>query len=103
ILKALQQFIRQRNQEGSVKFRLVLHVGKITSGGSGSMGEESLMGLDVNYAFRMEKLAAGLKTDLLFSQAAKSALGDLIPFESVGMHALEGFDHTDPPEFFTLA
>ncbi|MEO1282420.1 MAG: adenylate/guanylate cyclase domain-containing protein [Pseudomonadota bacterium] len=103
ILKALQQFIRQGNQEGALKFRLALHLGKITAGGSGSMGEESLMGLDVNYAFRMEKLAAGLNKQLLFSSAAKSALGDLLPLSSVGTHALEGFDHAEPPEFFALS
>ncbi|MEO1205424.1 MAG: adenylate/guanylate cyclase domain-containing protein [Pseudomonadota bacterium] len=103
ILKALQQFVRLGQQDGALKFRLAIHLGKITAGGSGSMGEESLMGLDVNYVFRMEKLAASLNTQLLFSSTAKAALADLVPLTSVGSHALEGFDHANPPEFFALS
>lgn len=104
ILKALQQFVRLTKQQGSPRFRLAIHQGKITAGGSGSMGEESLMGLDVNYVFRMEKLAASLKCNLLFSETARSAVVDLLPLKSVGSHALDGFDHAaNPPTFYTLA
>lgn len=102
VLKALQRFMRMRQQDGALPFRLAIHQGRITSGGSGSLGEESLLGLDVNYVFRMEKLAAQLRTWLLFSETATQALGDLLPLKSLGAHPLEGFDHTQPSEFFTL-
>lgn len=103
VLKALQGFTRLKQQPAALDFRLALHLGKITSGGSGSMGEESLMGLDVNYVFRMEKLAASLRRDFLFSETAQAAFGDLLPVDSVGRHALDGFDHSTPPEFFSLS
>lgn len=102
VLKGLQRFMRMRQQQGALPFRLALHQGRITSGGSGSLGEESLLGLDVNYVFRMEKLAAQLQAWLLFSQTAKDALGDLLPLKCVGTHALEGFEHTQPNQFYTL-
>lgn len=102
ILKALQRFMRMRQQEDALPFRLALHQGRITSGGSGSLGEESLLGLDVNYVFRMEKLAAQLQTWLLFSDTAQEALSDLLPLKSVGSHALDGFDPGQPGHFYTV-
>src|SRR4029453_14785822 len=42
------------------RFRFVVHFGLVAIGGVASMGEESLMGIEVNFAFRLEKLAAAL-------------------------------------------
>src|SRR5207249_5085125 len=38
-------------------FRVVAHYGKVLAGGGASLGEESLMGNEVNFVFRLEKLA----------------------------------------------
>ncbi len=56
------------------------------------MGEESLMGKDVNFVFRMEKLAASLGILLLTSATGKSKLESLMKCEPAGVHELKGFE-----------
>ena len=56
------------------------------------MGEESLMGKEVNFVFRMEKLAGSLGIAVLTSAAGKSKLGSLIKSEAAGAHELKGFE-----------
>ena len=80
------------------RFRLVLHFGLVVIGGMPSMGEESLMGKEVNFVFRMEKLAGSLKMPMLTSAAGKSKLESLIKCESAGTHELKGFEGNH--EFF---
>jgi class 3 adenylate cyclase len=53
------------------------------------MGEESLMGKDVNFVFRMEKLAGSLGIPLLISAAGKLRLESLIKCEPAGDHELK--------------
>jgi adenylate cyclase len=81
-------------------FRLVLHYGLVSSGGIRSMGEESLIGKEVIFVFRMEKLAGSLGIDLLASEAAQKKLGELLPAQPAGQHELKGFDGRF--EFFRL-
>src|SRR6266446_1926682 len=71
--------VQARNEP---RFRLALHFGFVAVGGMPSMGEESLMGKEVNFVFRMEKLAGSLGIFVLTSAAGKSKLGKLITAES---------------------
>lgn len=87
-------------QKTEPRFRLVLHCGLVSSGGLRSMGEESLIGKEVIFVFRMEKLAGSLGVHLLASAAAQKKLGDAMPSQSAGNHELKGFDGTH--EFFKL-
>jgi adenylate cyclase len=80
------------------RFRLVLHHGLVSSGGLRSMGEESLMGKEVIFVFRMEKLAGSLGLPLLASAAARTKLGPARACEPAGSHELKGFEGTF--EFF---
>lgn len=80
------------------RFRLALHFGLVAIGGMPAMGEESLMGKDVNFVFRMEKLAGSLGIGLLTSAAANDRLGALLPGTPKGSHPLKGFEGTH--EFF---
>jgi class 3 adenylate cyclase len=64
----------------------------VAIGGVPSMGEESLMGKDVNFVFRMEKLAGSLGISLLTSAAGNDKLGSLITSSPVGGHELKGFE-----------
>jgi class 3 adenylate cyclase len=66
-LKALQE-------QGTPRFRVVVHQGKVFVGGGGSMGEESLMGNEVNFVFRMEKLAGSAGQARLMSAQAAAAI-----------------------------
>jgi adenylate cyclase len=74
------------------RFRLALHYGPVAIGGVPSMGEESLMGKDVNFVFRMEKLAGSLGRSLLTSAAANAKLAPFIQIEPAGNHELKGFE-----------
>jgi len=74
------------------RFRVVVHHGDVSMGGAASMGEESLSGPEVNFVFRMEKLAGGLKQLTLMSEFAGVRLGDRLPAEPAGRHALSGFE-----------
>jgi adenylate cyclase len=74
------------------RFRLVLHYGLVSSGGLRSMGEESLIGKEVIFVFRMEKLAGSLGIHLMASAPAQMKLGPAVPAQPAGSHQLKGFD-----------
>ena len=57
-----------------------------------SMGEESLIGKEVIFVFRMEKLAGSLGIHLMASAAAKAKLEPLLTCNSAGLHQLKGFE-----------
>ena len=79
-------------QKNEPRFRLVLHYGMVSSGGMRSMGEESLIGKEVIFVFRMEKMAGSLGILLMASEAAKAKLESLMKCESAGRHPLKGFE-----------
>ena len=92
--------LKQAQAKGEPRFRLALHFGLVAIGGVPSMGEESLIGKDVNFVFRMEKFAASLGILLLTSAAGKGKLGSLTKCEPVGAHELKGFEGKH--EFFSV-
>ena len=79
-------------QKNEPRFRLVLHYGLVSSGGLRAMGEESLIGKEVIFVFRMEKLAGSLGIHLLASAAAQKKLGALVACQPAGTHELKGFE-----------
>jgi adenylate cyclase len=89
-IHALQELQRRENP----KFRTVLHFGRVAIGGLVSMGEESLMGKEVNLVFRLEKLAGSLKEQSTVSAGANAKLGGFVHTRSLGNHRLKGFDDT---------
>jgi adenylate cyclase len=91
-LVAALDALRQLQAQGEPPFRLVLHCGQVVMGGMASMGEESLSGMDVNFVFRMEKLAATLQQTRLLSDAAARQLEAHLVTTPVGKHPLPGFD-----------
>src|SRR6266705_1707190 len=74
------------------EFRFVVHFRPVAIVGVSSMGEESLMGGEVNLIFRLEKLASSLGESCCLSEAAKIKLGQLIPVHSLGEIELKGFE-----------
>jgi adenylate cyclase len=88
IVSALKEFQRQ---EG-LPFRLVVHFGPVAIGGIASMGEESLMGGEVNLIFRLEKLASSLGETCCVSETANATLDGLVPTRSLGEFELKGFE-----------
>src|SRR5436190_11421272 len=73
-------------------FCFVVHFGPVAIGGVASMGEESLMGGEVNLIFRLEKLAGSLGEPRALTQAAQTRLGALISLRSLGEFDLKGFE-----------
>jgi adenylate cyclase len=84
--------LKELQQKQSLDFRIVIHWGPVAIGGIASMGEESLMGKEVNLIFRLEKLAGSLGELCGLSDAAHKKLEELIPSRSLGEFELKGFE-----------
>jgi len=93
VAAALEQFKAMRD-DLSFRFRIVLHVAEIILGGVGNTGEESLAGPEVNFAFRMEKVAGTNGISILLSEAAADSLGDRFPRGEPQSFPVPGFSGT---------
>jgi adenylate cyclase len=91
VVEALTAFHSLR-ESGAVKFRVVLHHGVVTFGGAVQFGEENMIGSELNYIFRLEKLASELGIPFCLSAQAQARLHTHLPIEPVaGEYALKGF------------
>ena len=88
VISALKEL--QRNE--SPAFRAVTHFGPVAIGGVASMGEESLMGREVNLIFRLEKLAGSLGEPCCLSETAHGKLHGLVATRLLGEFELKGFE-----------
>ncbi len=88
VIRALKELQRKQWPD----FRLVFHFGAVAIGGVASMGEESLMGGEVNLIFRLEKLAGSLGEPCGVSETAHKKLKGLVPTRSLGEFELKGFE-----------
>jgi len=95
LISALDQLKKLQSVQ-EPRFRVVLHHGQVFMGGAPSMGEESLSGPEVNFVFRMEKLAGTLKQPRLMSEAAAGKLGANLSGQAIGDHSLSGFEGVFP-------
>jgi adenylate cyclase len=84
--------LKQQQAKAHPRFRIVLHYGKVFVGGAASLGEESLLGNEVNFIFRMEKLAGSLGVSCLMSEAAQERMKSLYPPQDESRHSLTGFE-----------
>jgi adenylate cyclase len=91
-LAKMLEALRPLQAAGTPAFRLVLHHGLVTFGGAASLGEDSLSGPEVNFVFRMEKLAGQLGVPALFSAPAAAALATVLALTPRGEHPLPGFE-----------
>jgi class 3 adenylate cyclase len=88
VISALKELQRKEGPP----FRMVVHFGPVAIGGIASMGEESLMGGEVNLIFRLEKLASSLGEPCCVSETANATLDGLVPTRSLGEFELKGFE-----------
>jgi adenylate cyclase len=88
VLSALKELQRKEWPE----FRFVVHFGPVAIGGVASMGEESLMGGEVNLIFRLEKLAGSLGEPCCVSESANVKLNGLVETRPLGEFELKGFE-----------
>jgi adenylate cyclase len=86
--------LRKIQDTNPVKFRWVVHYGSITVDRALSQGQNSLIGPNVNFIFRMEKVAGGLGQSGVLSEPAAKNLGLIEKIPSLGAHPLSGFSGT---------
>jgi adenylate cyclase len=84
-LKALQA-------STTMQFRIVLHHGLVHQDGSLSAGEDNIIGPEVNFVFRMEKVCGALNQFCLLSDSAARQLEPFVKLTPQGSHALGGFE-----------
>lgn len=77
---------------GLPTFRWAIHHGAAVLDTGIGDGEENVLGAEVHFAFRMEKLAAMLRLHTLVSEAAASRLDRALPLADQGRHGLSGFE-----------
>jgi hypothetical protein len=61
-------------------------------GGAATMGEESLLGNEVNFVFRMEKVAGSVGAPRVMSEAAQAKMKVLCPSQGTVQKSVSGFD-----------
>jgi class 3 adenylate cyclase len=91
-MMAVISALKELQRKGSPQFRLVVHFGPVAIGGVASMGEESLMGGEVNLIFRLERLAGLLGELCCVSETAQENLRGLATARPLGEFELKGFD-----------
>jgi adenylate cyclase len=73
-------------------FRLAVHFGEVVFGAAPTRSESILPGNEVNYVFRMEKLAAQNEVTLCLSEPARAKMDGHLSMEPIpGDHSLKGF------------
>ena len=83
--------LRELQNGQDMKFRVVVHYGTVRVDSAVSAGEDNLIGPEVNFAFRMEKVCGGLGQFCLFSEPAAQHLQEFVEIFDEGAHALKGF------------
>jgi adenylate cyclase len=92
VVDALGAFHALR-EAGAVKFRVAVHYGLVTFGGAVQFGEESMIGPEVNFVFRLENLASDLGVTFCASEPANVHLsGHLRTVPVEGAHEFKGFE-----------
>ena len=86
-------------KKASLPFRWILHHANLQLGVS-RFGNDSLIGKEINFTYRMEKIAGGLNLTRMLSRPAMEALGDSVATRSVGTHPIKGFEGSY--EFFAV-
>ena len=84
--------LRRLQDEARPAFRMVLHHGRVTIGGTALGEQERVSGLAVHFAFRMERLAAKLSMPRVLSAAAAERLSGRLAGQTLGRHVISGFD-----------
>ncbi len=77
-------------QDRRPHFRIVLHYGRAVRAGVPTLSEDNLHGSEVNFAYRMEKVAARLGEKVLFSEPATQRLN--LRTHQVTESPVRGFD-----------
>jgi len=87
--------LREAHTASPVPFRVVLHFGTTSFGRAANPGESIMTGDEVNFVFRLEKLASASKISFCVSDAAQTHLAGLAQLEPIGAEQeLKGYSGT---------
>ena len=92
--------LKKVQTSGQLEFRVVAHHGRVYMGGLATLGGERLYGPEVNFIFRMERLASSLRQPCLLSEPARTQIQSSFPTTALGLHTVQGFDGELP--FFSF-
>lgn len=84
--------LKKIQDAGKLDFRVALHYGEVSVGGMPTNSEESLLGPEVHFIFRVEKVAAALGARRCVTEAAAARLREWLTLEELGEHRVPGFD-----------
>ena len=77
-------------------FRWALHFGNAIFGSTAAPGEVSALGHDLNFLFRIERVAATNKFPCVMSDAANAKIGLLVNAQPLGVFMIKGVDGEHP-------
>jgi len=78
-------------QKSPPPFRVIVHHGVISFGGHSPDASHTMIGPELNFAFRLEKVAARLDLAWIFSDTAAVPLQDLLPLVTCGAQKVPDF------------
>ena len=78
-------------QKSPPPFRVIVHYGVISFGGHSPDASHTMIGPELNFAFRLEKVAARLDLPWIFSDAAAGPLQGRLPLVSCGAQKVPDF------------
>jgi adenylate cyclase len=83
--------LRMMQSRRQPAFRWALHFGRASFGAASAPGELSAIGQDLNFLFRLERLAAENRFPSIISEEAYSHLGSSLEAEPLGSFSIKGF------------
>ena len=100
IASACREF-QALQKSAALPFRIMVHYGVVSFGGHSPDASHTMIGPELNFAFRLEKVASRLKLFWIFSDTAASRLQDHLPLASCGAQQVPDF--AQERTCFTLA
>ncbi|MBI3882619.1 MAG: FHA domain-containing protein [Verrucomicrobia bacterium] len=85
------ELLSAKQARANPPFRWVLHHGLVSVGGTPGGGTERIMGEEVHFIFRLEKLAGSLTVPQLLSETAATKLRPANPLRELGRYPCRGF------------
>jgi len=90
IASACREF-QELQKSAALPFRIMVHCGVVSFGGHSPDASHTMIGPELNFAFRLEKVASRLKLPWIFSDAAASRLQGKLALRSCGPQSVPDF------------
>lgn len=90
IASACRKF-QELQKSGALPFRVMVHYGMVSFGGHSPDASHTMIGPELNFAFRLEKVAARLNISWIFSDTAADHLKDNLTLKACGRQKVPDF------------